>query len=354
MVYTSADFTEMIILYGECNRNASAAARVYRERFLNRDSYPDKNVILRALHRSRESGNLMPNNVELVGRPREVRNVRNEERVLAAIRADSSTSTRRVERQIHISRSTVNRITRTEKIHPYHRRKVQKLEDGDYRLRMDFCQFILDSNDADPNFLRGILWTDESLFTREGCFNQHNSHWYEDENPHMTVNRNFQNKWKINVWGRIIGDHVILYELPETMDSIQYLTFLRDELPQLLGEVNEQPMWFQHDGAPSHYAGTVRDFLNGVYPQCWLGRNGPRRWPPRSPDLTPLDFFLWGHCKEMVYFDEPQDQMETVARINAAQTTVTAETLEAVRKNLLKRCRLCLQVNGRHFEHLLD
>ncbi|XP_044582695.1 uncharacterized protein LOC123263790 [Cotesia glomerata] len=139
---------------------------------------------------------------------------------------------------------------------------------------MDFHQFILDSNDADPNFLRVILWTDESLFTREGCFNQHNSHYNAEENPHMTVNRNFPNKWKINVWGKIIGDHVILYELPETMDSTQYLTFLRDKLSRLLAEVNKQPTWFQHDGAPSHYAGTVQEFLNGVYPQCWLERNG--------------------------------------------------------------------------------
>lgn len=118
--------------------------------------------------------------------------------------------------------------------------------------------------------------------------------------------------------------------------------------------MNEQPTWFQHDGAPSHYAGTVRDFLNGIYPQRWFGRNGPRRWPPRSSDLTPLDYFLWGNFKEIVYFDEPRDQMETVARIHAAQTTVTAEMLETVRENLLKRCRLCLQVDGRHFEHLLD
>lgn len=41
--------------------------------------------------------------------------------------------------------------------------------------------------------------------------------------------------------------------------------------------------------------------------------------------------------------------METVARVHAAQTTVTAEMLKTVQENLLKRCRLCLQVDGRHF-----
>ncbi|GBL73687.1 hypothetical protein AVEN_230681-1 [Araneus ventricosus] len=40
------------------------------------------------------------------------------------------------------------------------------------------------------------------------------------------------------------------------------------------------------------------------YPGRWIGRGGPVLWPPRSPDLTSLDFFLWGHLKELVYRDE--------------------------------------------------
>jgi hypothetical protein len=36
-------------------------------------------------------------------------------------------------------------------------------------------------------------------------------------------------------------------------------------------------------------------------PGCWVGHDGPIPWPPRSPDITPLDFFLWGYVKDMVY-----------------------------------------------------
>lgn len=35
------------------------------------------------------------------------------------------------------------------------------------------------------------------------------------------------------------------------------------------------------------------------YPICWIGRGGPVLWPPRSPDLTHLDFFLWGYLKNL-------------------------------------------------------
>ncbi|KZC07320.1 hypothetical protein WN55_07731 [Dufourea novaeangliae] len=59
-------------------------------------------------------------------------------------------------------------------------------------------------------------------------------------------------------------------------------------------------MWLQHDGCPARYARRVRDALNEFYPNKWIGRGGLVSWPPRSPDLTPLDIFLWGALKNAV------------------------------------------------------
>ncbi|KAH1017045.1 hypothetical protein HUJ05_007773 [Dendroctonus ponderosae] len=52
-------------------------------------------------------------------------------------------------------------------------------------------------------------------------------------------------------------------------------------------------MWVQLDGAPPHYYCGVRQFLNANFQNRCIGRNGFENSPPRSPDLTPLDFFLW-------------------------------------------------------------
>jgi hypothetical protein len=59
--------------------------------------------------------------------------------------------------------------------------------------------------------------------------------------------------------------------------------------------------WFQHDGAPPHFSRNVQGILNRMYPNRWIGRGGPRHWPGRSPDLNPLDFFLWGYVKIVIY-----------------------------------------------------
>jgi len=60
-------------------------------------------------------------------------------------------------------------------------------------------------------------------------------------------------------------------------------------------------MYLQHDGVPSHYTRHVRDYLNESFPNRWLGRGGPVAWPPRSPDLKPHDYYLWGHMKTLPY-----------------------------------------------------
>ncbi|GBO05805.1 hypothetical protein AVEN_11406-1 [Araneus ventricosus] len=58
---------------------------------------------------------------------------------------------------------------------------------------------------------------------------------------------------------------------------------------------------FQQDGAPPHYGNIVREFLDTTSPKRWIARGAVMAWPPRSPDITPLDFYLWGYVKQHVY-----------------------------------------------------
>lgn len=217
--YTVAERADMVRIYYEYAHNAAEAARQYRIQFEGvRVRFPNHASILRAVQDFNMNGNVLPGAAERVGRPRTARSLHNEERVLEAIAADPGTSTRQLERGLEISRSTVNRITKDNALHPYHATKVQHLELGDYEMRRQFCNQILNMHREDPNFLRHVLWTDESPFTREGCFNPHNVHQYAIENPHFERVQSFQHRWKINMWGGIIGDTVILYQLPETLN----------------------------------------------------------------------------------------------------------------------------------------
>jgi len=92
--------------------------------------------------------------------------------------------------------------------------------------------------------------------------------------------------------------------LDDRMTGQNYLDFLQNELPKQLEDVplaTRIAMYFQHAGAPSHYTRQVLQHLNDTFPNRWIGRGGTINWPPRSPDLTPLDFCLWGLMKSEVY-----------------------------------------------------
>ena len=78
----------------------------------------------------------------------------------------------------------------------------------DYHNRVNFCTWILERHREDPDFVENILFTDESLFTREGTFNTHNLHFYGEENPHLYKIRSYQHKFSINLWAGIYKNSV--------------------------------------------------------------------------------------------------------------------------------------------------
>ena len=103
--------------------------------------------------------------------------------------------------------------------------------------------------------------------------------------------------------------------LPNRLTGRAYVDFLQNELPLLLEEVplvKRMCMVFQHDGAPAHYSRLVTHHLNLTFPEQWIGRGGHVQWPPTSPDLTPLDFCLWGWMKSEVYKEEVNTRDELV------------------------------------------
>lgn len=146
------------------------------------------------------------------------------------------------------------------------------------------------------------------------------------------------------------------FEFPPRLNGEVYANFLNDELPDLLDDVPLQFLahpWFQHDGAPVHYTTQAQQVLDRRYPDSWIGRGGPINWPARSPDLTPLDYFLWGYMKNYVY-REPVNSLEQLDdRLHEALATITPQMIQGAQASLIRRARLCIQIGGGHFEQLL-
>ncbi|GFU23179.1 DUF4817 domain-containing protein [Trichonephila clavipes] len=99
----------------------------------------------------------------------------------------------------------------------------------------------------------------------------------------------------------------------------------------------KEKLWFQQDGATCHTARATIDLLKDTFGDRLISRFGPVKWPPRSCDLTPLDYLLWGYVKSLVSADKPQtlDHLEdTILRVIA---DIRPQMLEKVMENWTSR-----------------
>lgn len=126
-------------------------------------------------------------------------------------------------------------------------------------------------------------------------------------------------------------------------------TFVAHELrnfPQVI-----ENTWFQQDGATSHTARISMAAVRQLFGNRVISRNGDISWPPRSPDLTVCDFFLWGHLKSKVYRSRPATTEELKTKIREEIANIPVEMFRRVMQNVPKRLQECLRRDG---GHLLD
>ncbi|GBL77128.1 hypothetical protein AVEN_12763-1 [Araneus ventricosus] len=91
-------------------------------------------------------------------------------------------------------------------------------------------------------------------------------------------------------------------------------------------------------------------FLDTTFSDRWIGCGGPVAWPPRSPDLTPLDFFFWGYVRYKIYSREIRDVEDIRASIIAAIATVITEMQQRIWLELDYRLDILRATKGAHVE----
>ena len=104
-------------------------------------------------------------------------------------------------------------------------------------------------------FCNGCLvwssWIVAAHFTCHGVNNTRNSHLWDHDNPHGTVESNYQHRFSVNVWCGVIGNQLSgPYIFPQHLTGDIYADFLLDELPALLENVplqTRRQMYYHHD-----------------------------------------------------------------------------------------------------------
>ncbi|GFY22557.1 DUF4817 domain-containing protein [Trichonephila clavipes] len=114
-----------------------------------------------------------------------------------------------------------------------------------------------------------------------------------------------------------------------------------------------QKLWFQQDGATCHTARATIDLLKDTFGDRLISSFGPVNWPPRSSDLTPLDYFLWSYVKSLVYADKPQTLDHLEDNIRRVIADIRPQMLEKVIENWTSRLDSIRASRGSHMPEII-
>ena len=133
----------------------------------------------------------------------------------------------------------------------------------------------------------------------------------------------------------------------EVVENIRKLHYLYSW--HITGNIGECPATIQATimvpawRGPSTLCPWCQRIPNNVSLNHWIGRGGPEQWPPHSPDPTPMDFFIWGEMKCLVY-ETPIDTQKSWLPV-----WQKLQQLFMRHKSFSCRYQLCINLNGRNW-----
>ena len=332
--------------------NATEVQRRFTDEFAKPP--PTRRTIARIRDKFEVHGTVQNTNNKHSGRPRTSTSPGKELQVQETLLRTLQKSLRQTARETHISKDSVNRIMKRLHWKCYIPRLSHALNEDDPDRRVEFCEWYLAKCAEDVEFAHKIVWSDEATFKLNGTINRHNCTYWCPANPHVTIERHV-NLPGVTVWCGISALGIIgPFFFNETVNGESYLKllqeFVRPQIKEMFGD--DHDIYFQQDGAPPHYHLDVRAYLDAVFPDTWIGRRGPTEYPSRSPDLTPMDFFLWGYLKDKVYCNKPRTIDALKLEIERQCRDIPNDMFCDVCESLGARYQRCLDNNGHQFEHL--
>ena len=350
---------QRVFLVNEWIRTGSLqqVAAAFRLQYPDRD-VPAKSTIWKNVRKYQDEGTSLNLNKGRSGRRKSARTDDNIATVQQELDNNPHVSARR--NGLGLSKSSFQRIVRRDiRWYPYKMRLRHQLLEADMPKRRQYCQWLLDRA---PRFHEDLIIGDEASFFMNGKVNNHNVREYAPTRnpPPFHYDKNISRE-KVSAWIGLCGNGSMIgpFFFDGNLNGEGYLRLINEQIvPELDRQFVRQPdgsyerTWWVQDGAPPHRSVIVTERLSQLFNNRVIAMNHPVEWPPRSPDLTPCHFFLWGYLKSKVYTSPPQNINDLRARIIREcdalrqQEDMIRQAVQAMRS----RAQTCMDRNGGHVE----
>ncbi|GFV97817.1 putative DD41D transposase [Trichonephila clavipes] len=172
------------------------------------------------------------------------------------------------------------------------------IHQNDHQARRRFVEWAQNEIAVVPDFHKRILFSDEAHFWLNGYVSKQNCRIWSEANPQVYVETPLHPE-KLTIWcalwaGGIIGPYFFKNNECHnvTVNGDRYRAMITNFFIPELNNHDVQELWFQQDGATCHTTRATFDLLKDTFGDRLISRFGPVNRPPRSCDLTPLDYFL--------------------------------------------------------------
>ncbi|GFU88544.1 uncharacterized protein TNCV_4442211 [Trichonephila clavipes] len=233
------------------------------------------------------------------------------------------------------------------------------IHQNDHQARRRFVEWAQNEIAVVPDFHKRILFSDEAHFWLNGYVNKQNCRIWSEANPQVYVETSLHPE-KLTVWcalwaGGIIGPYFFKNDEGHnvTVNGDRYRAMITNFLIPELNNHDVQELWFQQEGVTCPTARATIDLLKDTFGDRLISRFGPVNWPPRSCDLTPLDYFLWDYVKSLVYADKPQTLVHLEDNIRRVIADIRPQMLEKVIENWTSRLDYIRASRGSHMPEII-
>lgn len=294
------------------------------------------NVVSERTVRNWKSMYLKTGKIDLKKPPGLVRTVRTKniiKKVQKRFQRKARQSVRKMACQLGISRQSLGRIVKEDLgLYPYRITIQPKLTDAHKQARITFANWVRRSLTKDS--IRKILFSDEKYFTVDGIFNRQNDRVYAasraaaDECGGTYAKAKYPAQIMVWLGASYAGvTKPIIFKPSETLTQYNYID---EVLPLALSEGKRligNKFIFQQDNARPHAARNS---------QAWCSQHfsdfiDSKRWPPNSPDLNVLDYYVWNAIGQLMRWDKVQNYRTLQQEIKRAVPLVpTTELVSSI------------------------
>lgn len=273
------------------------------------------------------------------------------QRVQELIFEDPGQSIRKIASLVGISETTMRQIVQEDLRYKSYTIKVrQMLSEAARTKRVERCNLLLCSlrNKAAG---RIRFFSDEKIFTVDAKINRRNDRWLARDPEDVPVVSRTKFPANVHVLGVVSSEGDVMpphfFQKGENVTKEVYVNVLSNVVKPWMDNVAfGRPYVFQQDGAPAHTSHLVQNWLSDNIDMFW----SKEFWPPNSPDLNPLDYYVWSVVERVTNKSRHPNVASLRVAIEAAFAEMDRNALHRACERFRPRLEAVVQASGGYIE----